>query len=115
MIYKVKIKDQDYVVCDTDDEEWYKYDIDDPSLSITAKVIITTDELEVGDIVSDEDYDILEWTPRFVEDLELNKVFLYSNTNSYIEENANGFKTLVNSNLDATQNFGRSTGKWEEM
>ena len=115
IIYKVKTDGQNYVICDANDEEWYKYDIDDPSESITAKVIITTDELEVGDIISDEDYDILEWTPRYVEDLELNKIFLYSNTNSYIEVNENGFKTLVDSNLDASQNFGRNTGIWEEL
>ena len=115
IVYRIKEQNQTYVVCEESDENWYKYNLDDPDASITAKVIITDDELEIGDTVSEQDYEILQWIPRFVEDLEENKIFLYSNTNSYIEENAQGMQILVDSSLDATASFGTSTGLWEEL
>jgi len=114
-IYKIKQENQNYIICDNNDENWYKYNLENPDESITAKVIITADELEIGDTISFEDYTILQWVPRFVEDEEQNKVFLYSNTNSYIEENTQGIKVLVNSNLNADENFGINTGIWEEI
>ena len=115
VVYKIKEENQTYIICDDNDENWYEYNLENPDESITAKVIITDDELEVGDTISDEDYTILQWVPRFVEDAEENIIFLYSNTNSYIEENEQGIKILVDSNLNATQNFGTNTGIWEEL
>ena len=115
IVYKIREESENYIVCDENDENWYKYDLEDPDSSITAKVIITDEKLEIGDTISSEDYTILQWVPRFIEDQEENKTFLYSNTNSYIEENAQGIQILVDSNLDATQAFGTNTGIWEQI
>lgn len=114
-IYAVKIINSNYVICTEDDSKWYNYDIENPTESVSAKIIIADSELSIGDTVSEDDYVIYQWVPRYVEDSEGNVIFLYSNTNSYVQTNEEGYSLLIESNIDASEMFQNNTGFWQEI
>lgn len=114
IIYPVKYENENYIICTEDDINWYKYNINNPQISNTAKIIISDEELIVGDIVPEE-YIVFEWIPRYVQDTEENVFFLFSNSNNYIETNEQGYNILVDSGLDADQMFQNYTGLWQRI
>lgn len=114
-LYAVKQVNENYVVCTQNDINWYNYSIENPTDSISAKAIASQDSLNVGDIISEDEYDIFQWVPRYVEDENQDIVFLYSNTNKYVQTNSEGYNVLEDSNLDATQMFQNNTGFWQQV
>lgn len=121
-VYCVKYKNSNYIICTENDREWYSYNEQDLSNSISAKAIVTEDTLEIGDTISDANYTILEWIPRYAVNNEQNIIFLYSNSNQYIEkyliendENYYQRLTEISNEYSVDSNFGSNTGYWNEI
>ena len=120
-IYPVKFVNDHYVVCTKDDKDWYKLNLNNIAESERAKVIISEEELNVNDVVSEE-YIIHEWIPRYAVNLDEEIVFLFSNTNSYVEsytdENNNSYDRLTeisDEEYTVDQAFAEDTGYWNEI
>ena len=100
-VYPVKKVNNKWKVCDSRDSGWYNYES-----GYWATIIISNQELKIDDEVNIDDY-ILEgnmyvWIPRFAYDLSNNSIlFLYSNTNNYVNNNGE-----YNSLLDLENTFG---------
>ena len=114
IVYPVKYENENYIICTEYDKNWYKYDIDNPENSSNAKIIISDEELEIDDTISEE-YVIFEWIPRYIEDEEESLIFLFSNSNNKVEKNEQGYNILVDSTLDASQMFQNYIGLWREI
>ena len=122
IIYPVKLEDEDYVVCALNDSNWYYYDLNNPTNSTSAKIIIGDDSLRIGDIIDENDYTVYEWVPRYAENQEHDIVFLYSNSDSYIETYSIGNDTQTYERLVPIANgysvdaeFGNGIGYWNEL
>lgn len=122
-VYPVKQVDGSYKVCREDDSNWYNYDTDSSENSITAKVIVTEIELSTGDLIGELDentYTIYEWIPRYAEDADRNIIYLFSNTNNYVEsfeqEDGNTYQKLSALPEGYTTEFeDTQTGRWQPI
>lgn len=111
-VYPIKELNGDYVVCNENDSNWYSYENNK-----SAQIIITTEELKIGDIINkiDENLIIYQWIPRYATNTDGDIKYLYSNTDKYVGEQEVYEKLL---NLDEgytvdTEYFGEATGIWE--
>ena len=85
--------------------------------STTFLLVITNRTLEIGYQLTDEDTLIYQWIPRYAEDEEGNRQYLYSNTNKYVADQ-DGYEQLVELEYGYTVDedyFGEFTGVWEEI
>ena len=119
-VYPVKQVDGSYKVCREDDSNWYKYDTDSLENSITTKVIVTEIELSIGDAIDENTYTIYEWIPRYAEDADRNIIYLFSNTNNYVEsfeqEDGNTYQKLSALPEGYTTEFeDTQTGRWQPI
>lgn len=110
--YPIKEINENYVVCNQNDSNWYNY-----QNNKEAKVIVTTSELKVGDALSETDTKIYKWIPRYATNTDEDIKYLYSNTDKYVGEQ-DGYEKLLN--LDEgytvdTEYFGESIGIWEQI
>lgn len=111
-VYPVKQNNEEYFVCNENDSAWYNY-----SNGIYAIAIVTTEDLKEGERIEKIDAKY-RWIPRYAinvnnsEDIK----YLFSNTNSYLEEQGE-YEKLVNIENEYilgdifTEN---STGIWEK-
>lgn len=113
-VYPIKELNGDYVVCNENDSNWYSYENNK-----SAQIIITTEELKIGDIIdkTDENLIIYQWIPRYATNTDEDIKYLYSNTDKYVGEQ-DGYEKLLN--LDEgytvdTEYFGESIGIWEQI
>ena len=107
-----KVNEDSYIVCNTNDVNWYNYDNNE-----YAKVIITNSnvELKIGDIINEIDGTIYKWIPRYAENADGDIKYLYSNTDKYIY-NQDGYKKLADTQEGYTisSSFGNNEGIWEQ-
>jgi len=109
-VYAIKQMNNNYVVCNENDTNWYNYEN-----GKFAKVLVTNKSLEIGEQLTDEDTLIYQWIPRYAEDEEGNIQYLYSNTNKYVAEQ-DGYQELVDLErgyIIDKDYFGEFTGVWE--
>ncbi len=112
-IYPIKEMNGNYVVCNSNDSNWYNYEENKP-----AQVVVTTTELAIGDTVNstDDNIKIYKWTPRYAENSEGDIKYLYSNTNKYVGEQE-GYQKLISLEddyfVDEKFNANNSSGIWE--
>lgn len=109
--YPIKLINNQYQVCNENDKNWYNYETNKP-----AEIIVTSQELKIGDIIDKTDENIIEyqWTPRYAENLDGDIKYLYSNTNKYVGLQ-DGYEKLLDLEADyiVGSNFGNTTGIWE--
>lgn len=122
IIYPIKHENGNYIVCTEKDSNWYQYDLYNPTSSTSAKIIISEDNLAVGDIIDENNYTMYEWVPRYAENSEHNIVFLYSNSNNYLETYSMGndeqsYQRLIpiTSEFSVNAKFGNTVGYWNEL
>ncbi len=110
-VYPIKEINNNYIVCNFNDEDWYRYEN-----SIYPKVIITTNTLEVGELLGGTNDDIYKWIPRYAQNSQGDIKYLYSNTNKYVS-NQNGYQKLIDLEGEYTVNssFGQLEGIWEKI
>ncbi|MBO4815587.1 MAG: hypothetical protein J5507_01255 [Clostridia bacterium] len=116
IVYPVKYENENYIICTEDDRNWYKYDITNPENSNNAKIIISEEDLVVGDTVPEE-YIIYEWIPRCATNEEEELLFLFSNSNNYVEdyeaEDGNTYQRLTPMPEGYTTDFeANQLGRW---
>ncbi|MDO5555418.1 MAG: hypothetical protein Q4G09_01805 [Clostridia bacterium] len=111
--YPIRQIDNQWKVCDEKDTEWYNYEN-----GYWATVMISEDQLDIGDEVSVWDAPVYFWIPRYAYDTTNNSIeFLYSNTDKYVYNNE-GYNSLEDTNFDVLEEFtneltGESlTGIW---
>lgn len=117
--YSIKEINNNYVVCNENDNNWYNYENNK-----FAKVLVTNKNLEIGYQLAEEDTLIYQWIPRFAQDSEGNVKYLYSNTNKYVADQ-DGYQMLVDLddgyivNTYFVDNTGEETiqllGIWKEI
>lgn len=84
-IYPIKKSDNNWKICDEKDSEWYNYEN-----GYWATVIVSENDLQKDQEINIDDYEKHVWIPRFAYDLTNNSIlFLYSNTNKYINDIVN--------------------------
>lgn len=110
-IYPIKETNEIYTVCNINDSNWYNYENNE-----YAKVVITTNTLQVGDTLDISDSVMYMWVPRYAQNSEGDIKYLYSNTNKYII-NQNQYQKLINIEEGYTVNssFGELKGIWDEI
>ena len=118
-LYPIKNIENNYVVCNENDSNWYNYENKE-----SAKVLISNKTLEIGYGLTDQDTLVYQWIPRYAENSQGNIKYLYSNTNKYVAEQE-GYQKLVDLEEGYTVNssFINSTGEetiqlvgiWEEI
>ena len=118
-LYPIKNIENNYVVCNENDSNWYNYENKE-----SAKVLISNKTLEIGYGLTDQDTLVYQWIPRYAENSQGNIKYLYSNTNKYVAEQE-GYQKLVDLEEGYTVNssFINSTGEetiqlvgiWEEV
>lgn len=91
-VYPVKTINEEFIVCNKNDSNWYNY-----QNGKGARVLITKSGLKEGDKISKGNIDLIGtsylWIPRYA--YGSNKViFLYGNSNKYIK-NINGYDSFT--------------------
>lgn len=110
-IYPIKREVDNWKVCDKKDSGWYNYE-----KGYWATVIISTQEPQTDDIntLILED-NVYVWIPRFSYNSAENSIlFLYSNTNSYINSNTEPYSTIIELEdiSGISDKFKNNTGLW---
>lgn len=115
-IYPIKEINNTYTVCNLNDSNWYNYENDK-----YAKVVITANTLEIGDVLGEQDTEIYMWIPRYAQNSEGDIKYLYSNTNTYVS-NQEGYQKLIELEEEYTVNnsfidsaLGELVGIWEAI
>lgn len=86
-VYPVKKVNNKWKVCDSRDTGWYSYEN-----GYWATIVISDEDLKIDDEINIDNYflegNMYVWIPRFAYDSSNNSIlFLYSNTNSYVNNN----------------------------
>ena len=109
--YPVKEINSQYIVCNSNDNNWYDYNNNKYALAV-----VTTEELKIGDTVENSNYKLYKWTPRFAKNSEEDIKYLYSTTNKYVDRQGEYEKLLdLEEGYTVDNSFGKNEGKWEEF
>lgn len=86
-VYPAKKVNNKWKVCDSRDTGWYSYEN-----GYWATIVISDEDLKIDDEINIDNYflegNMYVWIPRFAYDSSNNSIlFLYSNTNSYVNNN----------------------------
>ena len=115
VVYPIKRISNAWVVTDSYDSNWYNY-----QNGIWAVVIITEDELSVGDKILFDNYDSLIWVPRYAykpaSEESADYKFTYQATESYIDQNEEGYNILQPVDTEEYTIYPQEAafGKWIE-
>ena len=116
-VYPIKIinfTENVWKVCTDDNTSWYNYNKGE-----FPTVLITTSTLNIDDEVDVDDLKVWKWTPRYaINNVTNNIVYLYANTNKYIQKEDNYNKLFeIDENFTVPDIFtknGNITGIWEQ-
>lgn len=117
--YPIKKDNNTWKVCNSSDTEWYNYESGNWALVIkTSRELSLDEEININDLAEGED--IYAWIPRYAYGIANSEIlFLFSNSNQYIEKNAEGYNELseISKNSysvpsDFTYNDEELTGIW---
>ncbi len=111
--YPIKKIDDNYVVCNSSDSNWYNYDNNKYAMVV---VVNSTMELKVGDTVYNLNNTIYKWTPRCAKNSNGEVKYLYSNTNKYVDNQGEYAKLMdLEEGYTLDDYFGNNEGKWEQI
>ena len=117
-IYPIKNIGEEWIVCESNDKDWYNYENGNWAILLkTQKDLSIDDKVDVDNL--EENEAIYAWIPRFAYDETNNTIlFLFSNSNKFIhyeeDENGNGYNKLIeiDENYAISNDFNLLEGIW---